>query len=88
MERNRSIKAASVSCFLPDAFIAHLRALPRATPDAPAASATKRSRGGRAIKANHLALPPKVSQAKEAEAIKALTEAMRRKKRDAAGDSP
>ena len=81
-------KAASVSCFLPDAFIAHLRALPRATPDAPVASGTKRSRGGRTLRGKHTAPPPEESRAREAAALEALTAAMRRKKRGAAGDSP
>ena len=80
--------AANVLCFRPDAFIAHLHALPRTTPIASAETVARRSRGGRKVKAARVAVAPEEARAREADALKILAETMRRKKRGAPGDSP
>ena len=80
--------AANVLCFLPDAFIAHLHALPRTTPIASPETVARRSRGGRTVKAARVAVAPEEARAREADALKILAETMRRKKRGAPGDSP
>lgn len=73
-------KAQSVGCYLPDAFIAHLRALPREAPVAPVES---RSRGGRIVRRAFVPISPDDAKAKEEQALKLMAETMRKKKRRA-----
>lgn len=71
-------KAKSVSCYVPDSFIAFLRDLPRFAPALPAET---RSRGGRIVKRNMVPISPEEAEMREREALKLLAETMKKKKR-------
>jgi len=73
-------KAKCVGYFLPDAFIASLRAAPK--PEPPTAPVT-RTRGGRVVKRTVVALSPEEAKAKEHDALKMMAELMKKRRQPA-----
>ncbi|MEO6245224.1 MAG: type IV secretion system DNA-binding domain-containing protein, partial [Opitutaceae bacterium] len=72
--------AARVNYFLPDDFIAHVRAMPLPLPAEPPAPEVRQSRGYR-VKRSYPTLTAEETKARESQTIDALADLMRRKKK-------
>lgn len=72
-------KAKFVGYFLPDAFIASLRDVPKSRPET--ASEPARTRGGRVVKRAVVTLAPAETKVREEQALRLMAELMKRKQR-------